>query len=123
MKKTIIVFALCALAALAGCEKEPETPSGKIAVESIELNHSAVVLTLGETVQLSAEVFPEDAYYRSLTWSSTNESVATVDKTGFVKAVAAGKATINVAVGEVVAGCRITVKEPLPDVVDMACGQ
>lgn len=122
MKKTIIAMALCALAALAGCEKKPGPMPGRVEVTSVELDHSAVVLSPGETVQLTATVFPEDAYYKSLTWSSTREGVATVDKNGLVTAVSAGKTTINVAAGEVVAGCRVTVKEALPEVVDMAGG-
>ena len=38
---------------------------------------------------------PDDAYDKSLTWTSSDESVATVDQTGKVTAIAKGRATIS----------------------------
>jgi hypothetical protein len=53
-------------------------------------------LEVGKTVQLTAVVEPEDATNKDVTWSSSNESVATVDASGLVTAVSAGEATITV---------------------------
>jgi hypothetical protein len=53
-------------------------------------------LEVGQTVQLTAVVEPEDATNKNVTWSSSDEAVATVSETGLVTAVAEGTATITV---------------------------
>ena len=60
-------------------------------------------------VQLTATVLPDDATDKSLTWTSSNESVATVDETGKVTGVSAGTTTITATSVDGVAG-TITVK-------------
>ena len=49
----------------------------------------------GETAQLTAQIIPESATNKNVTWKSSDESVATVDETGKVTAVANGTATIT----------------------------
>lgn len=56
---------------------------------------TAIDANVPETVQLSAEVLPTDADDTSVTWSSSDETVATVDNTGLVTAVDAGSAQIR----------------------------
>jgi hypothetical protein len=53
-------------------------------------------LEIGQTLQLTAVVEPEDAPNKNLSWSSSDEAVATVSETGLVTAVAAGTAEITV---------------------------
>ncbi|MBE5943137.1 MAG: hypothetical protein E7264_11460 [Lachnospiraceae bacterium] len=53
-------------------------------------------MTLGETYQLSATVYPTSASNKNITWTTSDEAVATVDETGLVTAVAYGTATITV---------------------------
>lgn len=48
------------------------------------------------TARLSAEVFPENAYCKDLSWTSNNENVAVVDENGNVSAVGPGTAVITV---------------------------
>lgn len=67
-----------------------------IAVESVKITPIGPILTEGETIVLEAVVTPADADDKGVTWSSSNESVATVDATGLVTAVAAGAADITV---------------------------
>ena len=67
-------------------------------VQSVEVSPTGVTLTIGvnETADLTPTVLPEGAPDKSVTWSSYNESVATVDpNTGRVTAVAVGTATIE----------------------------
>ncbi len=67
-----------------------------IIATSIELNQTGAELTEGETLQLMVTVLPEDATDKTVTWESSNESVATVDENGLVTAVVPGIATITV---------------------------
>lgn len=64
-------------------------------VEKIELDKTEGILNVGNTVTITATVAPEVATNPAVTWSSSDESVATVDETGKVTAVATGNATIT----------------------------
>lgn len=65
------------------------------AVEGITLDKTEGILYVGNTVTITATVAPEVATNPAVTWSSSDESVATVDETGKVTAVAVGNATIT----------------------------
>ena len=66
-------------------------------VTGITLNKSSVILIKGqmETVTLTPSISPSNASDKSVTWSSSNSSVATVSTAGEVTAVAKGTATIT----------------------------
>lgn len=64
-------------------------------VEKIELDKTEGILNVGNTVTITATVAPEEATNPAVTWSSSDESVATVDETGKITAVAVGNATIT----------------------------
>ena len=69
-----------------------------------------MALVLGEAaVTLTATVKPADATDPTVTWTSSNPAVATVDETGKVHAVAAGEATITAQAGDKTATCKVTV--------------
>ena len=74
----------------------------------ITLDKTKAELTEGETLTLTATVTPEDATDKTVAWTSSDETVATV-KDGVVTALKAGKATITAKSGEVSATCEITV--------------
>lgn len=65
-------------------------------VTGVTLNETAISLKPGATTTLIATVKPEGAKDKSLTWSSSDESIVTVDENGNVKALKEGKATITV---------------------------
>ncbi len=86
-----------------------------IPVTGIKLQQSAS-LYVGKTISLVAEISPEDASDKTVTWSSSNEEIATVDKDGLVTAIAVGEAIITVTANDgsdVKATCAITVN-PIP---------
>ena len=68
----------------------------KIAPTKVTLNKTSVSLNPSEKVTLSATISPTDATDKSVTWSSSNTAVATVDSNGVVTAKAEGTATITV---------------------------
>ena len=83
-------------------------------VQSITLNRQSATMTEGNTLTLTATITPIYATDRTLTWSSSNPSVATVDNTGKVTAIAPGTATIIAAANDgsgVSASCEVTVTE------------
>ena len=53
------------------------------------------LISVGDTLQLTATVLPENTADKSVTWTSSDSTVATVDETGKVTAVANGTATIT----------------------------
>ena len=64
-------------------------------VESVTLDKTEGVLTVGNTVTVTATVTPDTATNASVTWSSSDEVIATVDSEGKITAVAPGTATIT----------------------------
>jgi uncharacterized protein YjdB len=66
-----------------------------VAVTGVSLDKTALRLSEGSTYTLTAAVAPDNAYDKSLTWSSSADGVATVDQTGKVTAVTTGSANIT----------------------------
>ena len=84
---------------------------GIVAVAGITLDKSALSLTAGgETATLTATVLPEDATDKTVTWSSSNETVATVSD-GIVTPVSEGETdiTVTTAEGGYTDTCKVTV--------------
>lgn len=87
-----------------------------IAVGGITLNPSSVTLTEGESIFLTITITPDNAEDESVSWSSSDPSVATVDNMGEVTAIAPGSAIITATANDgsgVSASCEVTVKEKL----------
>lgn len=85
--------------------------SADVAVTGVTLSESSYTLTEGDTLTLTATVAPADATNKSLRWTSSDTSVATVSG-GVVSAVAEGSATITVTTvdGGFTASCALTVQ-------------
>ncbi len=88
----------------------PPTPQP---VTGLALNKWETTLVTGSTEQLVATVLPPDAVNPDVAWSSTDNSVASVDESGLVSAVDAGTATITVTTVDqsLTASCNVTVVE------------
>ena len=65
-----------------------------ISVTSIKLNNTTLIVEQGKTSTLTATVSPTDATNKTVSWGTSNPSIATVDSKGKITAVAAGKANI-----------------------------
>ncbi|MDL2222034.1 Ig-like domain-containing protein [Parabacteroides sp. OttesenSCG-928-N08] len=83
---------------------------GVIAVSGVSLD-SQLTLKEGDSEQLTANIQPENASNRAVSWKSSNSSVATVDNSGKVTGVSVGTATITVTTedGNHTATCTVTV--------------
>ena len=77
-------------------------------VTSVTLNKTSAQLKAGESVTLTATVNPSDATDKTITWSTTDATVATVSN-GVVTAKKVGTATITAKAGDKTATCAITV--------------
>ena len=92
----------------------------KVTVGTITLNKSSLTITEGKKVTLKPTIYPTTLEDQSVTWKSSNKAVATVSKTGKVKAIAAGTATItctSVATG-LSTTCKVTVKAASARTID-----
>ena len=98
MKKMLrIAAALAALLAMTnfiGC-KNDDDDDGDVAVTEVKITSTVTEVTAGETITLTAEVLPADATNKTVTWTSSDTAIATVDSTGKVTGVAAGTAKIT----------------------------
>ena len=91
-------------------------------ITNVELNQSAISFFTtdsgsGATYQLTSTVTPDDAPNKSLTWESSNPSVATVSSTGLVTKIATEPGTTIITASSVqnpnvFAQCSVTVNEP-----------
>ena len=87
-------------------------------VGGINLSSHEETIGLGETLALTANVLPEDATYPEVTWSSDNETVATVSQGGMITGKSKGDVTITVTTedGGYTDTCKVTVNQPVTGV-------
>lgn len=92
-------------------KKKEEPAPNPIVIVDIKLDPKYMVLEEGETDMLVATVTPSDADNKNVTWSSSDESIATVDQNGKVTALKKGTAIIKVTTedGEKTATCTVIV--------------
>lgn len=81
------------------------------AVEALYLSEDAVTLGTADDVTLTLYAEPEEVDVSAAVWTSSDESVATVDEEGTVTAVAEGEATVTANLGGMEAVCEVTVSD------------
>ena len=91
------------------------------AVIGVQLSKEKMTLKPEASKRLTATVLPENAANKNVTWSSSDENVAKVNKNGRVTAVAEGNAVITVTTeeGNFKASCKVTVKANAPEEIDV----
>lgn len=87
----------------------------QIATEKITLSETGMTLGRNEKYQLTAGLNPMDSTDEVI-WSSSDERIAKVDKTGNVEAISAGEAVITAKSGEKTAICKVTVNIPITSI-------
>lgn len=87
-----------------------ETPDPEVVpVAGITLDKTTASVEEGKSLTLTATVTPDNATDKTVTWTTSDRSVATVDSTGVVTGIKAGTATITAKAGEKTATCTVTV--------------
>ena len=105
----------------AECNVTVREKGSVIFVTRVELNKTELTLRVGKSETLIATVLPEDAEDKSVTWSSSDPSVATVDQNGKVTAVAdtgignpaSAVITVTTNDGSYTASCTVAVEDPI----------
>lgn len=95
-------FLLAAATLFVSCQKDPVETT----VNSIKLNETELTLTVGGSEYLKATTDPAGA---TVTWTSSDTKVATVNAGGNVMGVGEGTATITAKAGDKTATCKVTV--------------
>ena len=90
---------------LLGCKKEPKA----VEVTAVTISQPTSEMIIGETTQLQVSIVPTNATDKTVTWTSSNKSVATVSESGLVTAISEGVTSITAAAGGISAFCHITV--------------
>ena len=88
--------------------------SDNIPVTNIILNSTSDTLSVGDTLQLIATIYPNNATDKSVTWSTNNKTVASVSTSGLVKANFTGSATITCKANDgsgITAQCNIKINQ------------
>ena len=112
MRKSALIYAL---ALIAGCK------SGEIVDPSLTTNvvvsSTPTQIAVGETAQASAIVKDQNGNAlsgKTISWSSLNQSIATVDGNGLIRGVAPGTATIRGSVDGITGSATVQVVAPVP---------
>ena len=85
-------------------------PHVNVPVTSVTLNQTSATLDVNQTLTLVATVNPDNADDKTVSWSTSDATVASVSQTGVVKALKAGTAVITASCGGKEATCQVTVK-------------
>ena len=92
------------------CSKSDPDVEEPVAVTSVSLSSASVTLKIGETSTLTATVNPSNAANKTVTWSSSDATIASVQN-GVITAHKAGAAAITASAGGQSASCAVTVNE------------
>lgn len=81
----------------------------EVTAKGIKLNKNYIVLKPGQTHQINASIYPSDTTDKSIEYSVTDNSIATVSNTGLVKAVACGSTSVLVKNSNAIASLTVIV--------------
>ena len=94
-------------------EAQPQQPQEPqvVPVQSVTVAPASITAKVGEgPVQLTATVLPSNATSKTVTWTSKNEQVVTVDSTGKVTIIGVGETTIEAEAGEKIFAVQVKIE-------------
>ena len=110
-----LLTAAAAIFLISSCGKKEET----VGVSSVTVTPSRIEIIEGGSAALSVRISPEAASDRAVAWSSSDRSVATVDKTGTVQGLKPGTATVTATAEGKSGTCAVTVKAKAVSVTEV----
>ena len=113
---TAINYGTASITASSGTKSTTAYVNVCIPVKTISLSSENISLCVGESETVTATVYPSNATDKSIVWSSSNESVATVSN-GVITAVMGGTTTITATAGGVSNSCFVTVEVPVSNII------
>ncbi|MFC0232753.1 Ig domain-containing protein [Vagococcus entomophilus] len=114
------MYKVAGVATVDGKEQEskkvdiPAFKSNSIDVTGVTLDQTTLALEVGKTGTVKATVSPDNATNKAVTFTSSDETIVSIDSKGVALAVKAGTAdvTVTTADGKKTAKCTVTVTEP-----------
>ena len=116
MKKTLKIMMILVLAVMMSfAVATPAQAAAKtVALKSIAISNKTLTMNKGTTKTLTVTLNPTNTTVnKTVTWTSSNASVASVTKAGKITAKAPGTATITAKVDTKTVSCKVTVKAPI----------
>ena len=119
MRKILLLALSLAFAAVACDKKEPDktepAQTEDVKVTNVKLDKNTAKMIVGETMKLTATVYPQNARNKKVSWRSNYEKVATVSSDGTVTALYPGRASIICTTedGEKTDQCVVDVEAPV----------
>lgn len=122
MKRVVTVF-IVASSLLFSCTIDENNDSDGLSVKSIEFDKTEIRSFVNREIALIVTVFPQEAAEAKLRWSSSNNTVATVNN-GIVRTLKEGTVTITVSADDnkVKASCSLTISAIPKGAVDLGLG-
>ncbi len=91
-----------------------------VEVTSITLDHTSETIDIGDTFTITATILRTDATDTTISWTSSDEGIATVDSSGLVTGIAAGTATITATTSNnLAASCSVAVQDATVEVTSI----
>ena len=121
MKKTLKIMMILVLAVMmsfvVATPAQAATTTKSVALKSLAISSKTLTLNKGASKTLTVSLNPTNTTVnKTVTWSSSNASVASVTKAGKITAKAPGTATITAKVSGKTVTCKVTVKAPITSV-------
>ena len=92
----------------------------EIKADKVQIQEKIETMNIGDTYELTAEVFPENVDDPTITWKSSDEKIAKVDQNGKIEAIAEGTVTISAVAKNGVKDSReIEVKEVIAEKIEI----
>lgn len=112
----LLCLLTCILPACSSDDNEPVDEPVTITVTGVSVSPESISLECGETKQLTAQISPENATAGDITWTSSDEAIATVSSDGTVTGISKGTATVTATVSGKSGTCEVTVTQEVQSV-------
>lgn len=89
-----------------------------VEVTDVLLDSNSESILVGDTITLCATLIPENTTNKTIIWTSSDDTIATVSSTGLVEGRSAGTTVITASLGNCVASCEISVLDRLETIDD-----